>query len=293
MSSAVQLKLLTLLNVSAIKRPFELDVPGGHRSSPTLSRETSLVPQIREPATGTPKKNGSSSKSPSKSASKTSNGRGADGEPPKKKKKGVIFGGVIGPSGSTIKEGKSEEKKGKKNKDKKRGEEQADLDAVAAASAVKASGSTSTSTFDLVEESDSSDDDDETTPATTTSQDAFQSHFAVSPSILNDTTRESAEAHEWTSRRSHIHGLGRVVSCLPKGREDVEDQGKTGSSSRITPSLLGPYKSLYPTPSDMQKSTLHALGAYQDVYLHGVREEEELERIRGAGMLHAVNHVLK
>jgi len=43
----------------------------------------------------------------------------------------------------------------------------------------------------------------------------------------------------------------------------------------------------------MQNSALQALGGYKDVYLHGVDREEEVERVRGAAMLHAVNHVLK
>jgi hypothetical protein len=136
MSSAVQLKLLTLLNVSAIKRPFDLDVPGGHRSSPTLSRETSLTPQ-QPPQPATVEANGSSS---------SSNSRGADGEPPKKKKKGVIFGGVIGPSGSTIKDGEAS-KSGKKSKKSKKSEKAVDADAEAPAASVSAEASTSAFAF--------------------------------------------------------------------------------------------------------------------------------------------------
>lgn len=222
MSSAVQLKLLTLLNVSAIKRPFDLDVPGGHRSSPTLSRETSLTPQ-QPPQPATVEANGSSSS------------RGADGEPPKKKKKGVIFGGVIGPSGSTIKDGEAS-KSGKKSKKSKKSEKAVDADAEAPAASVSAEASTSA--FALEPESDSSSDEIETTTSkstTTTSStsDVFTSHFSINPSILTEPTREAAEAHEWTSRRRVLGGLGRVVECLPKGfAEDVEGEG--AGSSRVS-----------------------------------------------------------
>jgi U3 small nucleolar RNA-associated protein 25 len=315
MSSAVQLKLLTLLNVSAIKRPFDLDVPGGHRSSPTLSRETSLTPQ-QPPQPSSIEVNGSSS----------SSSRGADGEPPKKKKKGVIFGGVIGPSGSTIKDGEasksgSGEKKSKKNK---KSEKAVEVDAEAPAASVSAEASTSA--FALEPESDSSSDEAETTTSKSTTtpsstSDAFTSHFSINPPILTEPTREAAEAHEWMSRRRVLGGLGRVVECLPKGfTEDVEGEG-AGSSrvsiwklsplgkalpadkfpllprhriiSQITPSLLPTYKSNSPNPTDLENAALRTMGGYKDMYLHGIERDEDVEGVRGAAMLHAVNHVLK
>jgi U3 small nucleolar RNA-associated protein 25 len=313
MSSAVQLKLLTLLNVSAIKRPFDLDVPGGHRSSPTLSRETSLTPQ-QPPQPSTVEANGSSS----------SSSRGADGEPPKKKKKGVIFGGVIGPSGSTIKDGEAKSGSGeKKSKKNKKSEKAVELDAEAPAASVSAEASTSA--FALEPESDSSSDEAETTTSkstttTASTSDAFTSHFAIAPPILTELTREAAESHEWTSRRRVLDGLGRVVECLPKGfAEDVEGEG-AGSSrvsirtlrsfclsqwieslicleyrtvSQITPSLLPTYKSNSPNPTDLENTALRTMGGYKDMYLHGIERDEDVEGVRGAAMLHAVNHVLK
>ena len=241
MSSAVQLKLLTLLNVSAIKRPFDLDVPGGHRSSPTLSRETSLTPQ--QPAITT-------TTTTSTSNAGSSNSRGTDGEPPKKKKKGVIFGGVIGPSGSTIKSGEagsasgsgSAEKKGKKNKDKKRVTSSNPADEVSESLTAETSTLTSTSApFELEAEESSDEDEDDDTPTSSASTsktspistaDAFQTHFAITPLILDDETREAAEAHQWTSRRRVFPGLGRVVDCLPKGQE--EGQVQSSGSSRVS-----------------------------------------------------------
>lgn len=74
MSSATEVKLLTLLNVSAVKRPRELDLPGGHRGSPSASPvPKSLV-------------NG--------------NGHGKEEENVAKRPKSVVFAGEVGPSGS-------------------------------------------------------------------------------------------------------------------------------------------------------------------------------------------------
>jgi hypothetical protein len=75
MSTTMQLKLLTLLNVSATKRPLDVDSPGAvakfpiRRSNPT-----------------------------STSSSPVANGDAA--EPPRKRKKTVQWNGEIGPSGS-------------------------------------------------------------------------------------------------------------------------------------------------------------------------------------------------
>lgn len=91
MSTAVQLKLLTLLNVSAVKRPREADQPGAQRRSISVSPSVQIQPQ-------------SETQSPAAS--------GETGEePPKKKKRGVSFGGEIGPSGSGAKKQKASKKK--------------------------------------------------------------------------------------------------------------------------------------------------------------------------------------
>jgi hypothetical protein len=97
MSTAVQLKLLTLLNVSAIKRPRDADQPGAQRRSISVSPSVQIQPQ-------------------SSNEGESSNAAGETSEePPKKKKRGVSFGGEVGPSGSG----------GKKEKTSKRKEEAA------------------------------------------------------------------------------------------------------------------------------------------------------------------------
>jgi len=69
MSSETEVKLLTLLNVSAVKRPRELDLPGGHRGSPTAS--------------------------PTPNGTKNTNAHGQVGA--RKRKKSVGFAGIVGP----------------------------------------------------------------------------------------------------------------------------------------------------------------------------------------------------
>ena len=91
MSTAVQLKLLTLLNVSAVKRPREADQPGAQRRSISVSPSVQIQPQ-------------SETESPAASGE-------TEEEPPKKKKRGVSFGGEIGPSGSGVKKQKANKKK--------------------------------------------------------------------------------------------------------------------------------------------------------------------------------------
>jgi U3 small nucleolar RNA-associated protein 25 len=77
MSTETELKLLTLLNVAAIKKPRELDIPGGQRGSPSIQGTSA---------------NNSAAGSPAAVPAPTANGT--------KKRKGVKFGGELGPSGS-------------------------------------------------------------------------------------------------------------------------------------------------------------------------------------------------
>lgn len=101
MSTDTEVKLLTLLNVAAIKKPRDLDIPGGQRGSPALnSRTASPVPA---PAL----------KTKSAKANGTANGNGA------KKRKSVIFGGELGPSGSTFGKKAKAEVNGKESGDSK------------------------------------------------------------------------------------------------------------------------------------------------------------------------------
>lgn len=102
MSTAVQLKLLTLLNVSAIKRPRDADQPGAQRRSISVSPSVQIQPQRSNEG-------------------ESSNGAGETSEePPKKKKRGVSFGGEVGPSGS----GGKKEKTSKRKEDAAAGKEQ-------------------------------------------------------------------------------------------------------------------------------------------------------------------------
>ena len=97
MSTDTELKLLTLLNVSAIKKPRDLDIPGGQRGSPSLnSRNTSA--------------NASPVPTPALKGKGKGKGVVANGV---KKRKSVIFGGELGPSGSTF--GKKVKADGKEN----------------------------------------------------------------------------------------------------------------------------------------------------------------------------------
>jgi U3 small nucleolar RNA-associated protein 25 len=93
MSTSVELKLLTLLNVSAIKRPREADQPGAQRRSISVSPSVQPNPQ-------------------SSTAVESSTEIESTEEPPRKKKRGVSFGGEVGPSGSgALKKGKTHGKK--------------------------------------------------------------------------------------------------------------------------------------------------------------------------------------
>ena len=97
MVSAMEVKLLTLLNVSAVKRPREQDIPGGHRGSPALSnsnrgsRQASANAAVD--ANGSTPAKGDNISLPAAPPT--------DGEPAAKRRRSVVFGGELGPSGST------------------------------------------------------------------------------------------------------------------------------------------------------------------------------------------------
>jgi U3 small nucleolar RNA-associated protein 25 len=137
MSTAVQLKLLTLLNVSAVKRPFDLDQPGGHKRS-------SLTPDTQD----------------SRSL------QSEEQEPKKKKqKRRIVLGGEIGPSGSEAKLiGEQKAKKDKKGKAKAGKVEEARAVSEPLEDEEETSGG-----LDLQAEDDSEDEDEatgRTTPVT-------------------------------------------------------------------------------------------------------------------------------
>lgn len=176
---STEVKLLTLLNVSAIKRPRDLDQPGGFRS-PSTSRPQSV-----------------------------------DGaEPPApKKKRGVVFGGEIGPSGSTYgKKGKKAVKIAVAEEENGDGEdvlvEETAEDGDAAAEA----------------EEDGGDDDDEEA-----NDDTFNTHFGPETPLLSRV--EDAKAGSWTQHRSSIKGLGRVVEMRPGDAPAAEGTARVSPAS--------------------------------------------------------------
>lgn len=118
MSTTTELKLLTLLNVSAIKRPRPLDIPGGHRGSPSTSRSSSAVPNGAESGASPIVKAKTITSNGSSGVENGSNNAAKDGtEPPAKRRRSVVFGGEVGPSGSYYPKkgkGKGKEKEGVK-----------------------------------------------------------------------------------------------------------------------------------------------------------------------------------
>lgn len=119
MSTAVEVKLLTLLNVSAIKRPRDKDLPGGYRSSPSASRISSPAVTNHADESGTsstlngtyPAENGE--QAGGNAARRESNDAESSEGRPVKKRKSVVWGGEVGPSGSTYGQGKKGKGKGK------------------------------------------------------------------------------------------------------------------------------------------------------------------------------------
>lgn len=162
---STEVKLLTLLNVSAIKRPRELDLPGGFRS-PSTSRPQSV-----------------------------------DGsEPPAaKKKRGVVFGGEIGPSGSTYGKGG----KGKKAV-KIAVEENGDAEGDVEAEEMVEDGEDEEG---VEAEGEGEGEDDEG------NDDTFNTHFGPETPLLSRV--DEVKEGQWTQHRSSVKGLGRVVEMRP------------------------------------------------------------------------------
>ncbi|GHJ87696.1 hypothetical protein NliqN6_4098 [Naganishia liquefaciens] len=285
MSTAVQLKLLTLLNVSAVKRPREADQPGAQRRSISVSPSVQIQPRNE---TESPAAIGETGE-----------------EPPKKKKRGVSFGGEIGPSGSGIKKQKATKKE----------------DAAANGSdskvnrAGKASGSSATIATEDANELDAAgnqllveeDTDIEDGPAegssSSGSTDPFNVHFAAEPPILKPQTLAAAEASDWTSTRKEIPGLGRVVELSPGKSATAFLTKAEASASRITPQVLETFNAEHPSPSQLLTSTLKIVGKYKDLFVHGLDGDadgsgaggfgKETEDVRSAVTMHALNHVMK
>nr|ODN94411.1 U3 small nucleolar RNA-associated protein 25 [Cryptococcus depauperatus CBS 7855] len=266
MSTFTEVKLLTLLNVSAVKRPRDVDQPGGHRSSPS-TRRISTAPSLEE------------------------------GEQ-RKRRKSVVFGGEVGPSGSTY-------SKGSNSRAKRKGK-------------AASNGNGKNEAFAGMEEQlegedkiiDIAEDEsyDEEGPENSgelihlwdgASVDLFNSHFGPSPPLLTAKALASVESGQWKSERSTLKGYGRVMECVPEGTLSTSANGQT---SRITPMLLPAIKATS-SSVPLLSTCLSHLGTYKDFYLHSLDGEsdgsesqllgDQKEAMRKAAVIHSLNHILK
>ncbi|RSH88852.1 rRNA-binding ribosome biosynthesis protein utp25 [Saitozyma podzolica] len=268
MSSVTELKLLTLLNVTAIKRPRELDLPGGHRASPSTSRRGSL------------------------SLNGTGEGR------QKKRRKSVVFGGEVGPSGSTYGNKAKKEKGSGKAKGRGKGKEEVD-GGEGAINGIVSNGHAGevdlgSNGLDWLEAGDGSDEEGESSAA---AQDRWNVHFSAEPQLLSPEAIASADARDWRTERRSIPGYGRFVEQRPAKSTPID----SGIKNRITPQLLSTLQA--GAPSALVSAALGQLGTYQDVYAHSLDGEsdgserklygDEKEALRKAAVVHALNHVLK
>ncbi|WVQ95052.1 hypothetical protein IAU59_002144 [Kwoniella sp. CBS 9459] len=281
MSTATEIKLLTLLNVSAVKRPRELDLPGGHRGSPSLPLRAS------------------SSGVDSDSAAGGSNA--AEGSAPKKRRKSVVFGGEVGPSGSTYgKKGKGKGQAGKKDAvaSAANGDNKKDSQTNGAANG----GSNAEADEEAVLEEAESDDEGES--STSANSDLFNVHFGATPPILTPEAVSAAEENQWKAERKSLKGFGRVVELQAGVAASSSSSGPSSSGdlkTRITPSLASSLKASSSSP--LVSTSLAHLGTYKDFYLHSLDGEadgneshllgEQKEAMRKAAVVHALNHVLK
>ncbi|WVW85517.1 hypothetical protein I302_107555 [Kwoniella bestiolae CBS 10118] len=257
MSTATEIKLLTLLNVSAVKRPRELDVPGGHRGSPSFSKTPSLVPDSED-----------------------------GGEPSKKRRKSVVFGGEVGPSGSTF---------GKKGKGKAKKIEVTEVNGLEGSTDAVNGNGNGGAVEEVFEEDEESDDEGE---SSTANDDMFNIHFGADPPILTKEAVSLVEEHKWKSQRRTSKGFGRVVELSTSHPDPVSAEVRT----RITPFIATSLKASSSSTPLLSTSLSH-LGTYKDFYLHSLDGEadgsetqilgEQKEAMRKAAVVHALNHVLK
>jgi U3 small nucleolar RNA-associated protein 25 len=222
MSTDTELKLLTLLNVSAIKKPRDLDIPGGHRGTPPLnSRNTSA--------------NASPAPVPVPSPALKGKGKGVNGNANGvKKRKSVIFGGELGPSGSTFGKKAKPEANGKENangqgkgkgkevngnvkngevQEKSNGHVDIDLD-----EGSEDEGATVTCTLSDAAENEAN-----------VAGDRFNEHFGAAPELLTSDLISSVDGNEWKSERMSLQGFGRAMELRPSGQA-----GSSESRTRVS-----------------------------------------------------------
>lgn len=219
MSTETELKLLTLLNVSAIKRPRDMDVPGGQRgsSSQSGSRAASPAVPVVQP----------------------------------KKRKSVVFGGELGPSGSTFgKKAKSVEN-GNGVKGKGKGKE-INLNGNGNGNGHAEDGDENgheSAGHGEIEEDVGSDDETSTLTGKLEPQavslysvaddadDHFNAHFATTPDILTDGSIASVAENKWITEKTILKGYGKAVQLRPTGSTSQTADVKTRVSRAIYKSL--------------------------------------------------------
>lgn len=242
MPTDTEIRLLTLLNVSAVKRPRGGDLPGGQRGSPSRS------PLAPSPA-------------PLPNGPRPNETTDAEAPAPKKKRKSVSFGGKVGPSGSTYKKNKG---KGK---------------AIAAAetNGTKASNGTAADSVsdqeDALEGMVAGDESDENEagpsrglPAIKASgppligsdrPDSFNVHFAAENLLLEPEVLEDAEENIWSTEVETIKGLGRAALRRPgkpgRGAGDAEQNRVRSARKRLSAPLIWPDRPLFAEQSEKSR----------------------------------------
>ena len=257
MSSATQVQLLTLLNVSAIKHPRALDTPGGHRGSPSLSLTRTESPSSPGVVLDNPqiandvrsqsnRTNGSGMNGANGVIGLSDAGNQGDDGRPAKRRKSVVFGGEVGPSGS----GFGKEVNGEKEKGKGKQKEKEEQGAEAVGRNGTGNGQSNGHAVngeafgELVGDEDYDGSNDE---ASSTGQlaaatclemeaddpvavDSFKDHFGASPSVLTSDRIAADEGREWITKRGNLMGFGRVIELSP-GKEGLEQPEPSNRAS--------------------------------------------------------------
>jgi U3 small nucleolar RNA-associated protein 25 len=240
MASLTELKLLTLLNVSAVKHPRPLDIPGGHRGSPTISRNQSP-----------------SSKRLTSDNKEGSDGNGVNGDDSARKakrRKSVVFGGEVGPSGSSFANGTG---KGKQSQDKTKGKKKSvDINAAqvpnghtsgngnahlaSEKSHGAVNGHVTIAEHDSEEEGESSNSGMYNVSSRTVridpvigNSDMFNIHFGLEPPVLTPARVNAANSNEWSSKKIGFEGFGRGVE-LQIGAMSQEGESSVASRTRVS-----------------------------------------------------------
>lgn len=229
----IQVKLLTLLNVSAVKRPGETDLPGAHTKFPVRSKTRFALASASTSASASVEPTSSTETGPGEATS----------EPPRKKKKTVQWNGEIGPSGS------------------KRAVNGKTMTGTAAA--VKNDDGrleVEAEAFSAPMVADDVDEDDEGAAGSSaqgecrdlssrgdvlifhilpTAPDTFTEHFGITPAVLSSEAVQAADDGAWEAvRPREVAGLGRVVESRPKVKSQASAVEGLEAVNRVRNSIL-------------------------------------------------------